>query len=90
MPIYKYKCEDCEEYSTFMHAYGDTRIDCEKCDGKNTLVKLINKPTIVKNKSDTNGKDSDVGTITKQFIEENREVLNKQKEEYSKKQYDKP
>ena len=67
MPIYKYKCEDCEEYSTF-----------------------INKPTIVKTKSDANGKDSDVGTITKQFIEENREVLNKQKEEYSKKQYDKP
>ena len=90
MPIYKYKCENCNEDSTFMHAYGETRFDCEKCESKNTLVKLIAKPTIVKTKKTVNGKDSDVGEITKQFIEENREVLNKQKEEYSKKQYDKP
>ncbi|MBL18409.1 MAG: hypothetical protein CMC82_01075 [Flavobacteriaceae bacterium] len=89
MPIYNYKCVECDEISTFMHAYGEVQKDCEKCDTKDSLVKLMSKPTILKTKSKTAGEDSEVGNLTKQFIEENREVLNKQKEEYSKKQYDK-
>ena len=72
-----------------MHAYGEVQKDCEKCDTKDSLVKLMSKPTILKTKLNTAGEDSEVGNLTKQFIEENREVLNKQKEEYSKKQYDK-
>ena len=72
-----------------MHAYGEVQKDCEKCETKDSLVKLMSRPTILKTKSNTSGEDSEVGNLTKQFIEENREVLNKQKEEYSKKQYDK-
>ena len=55
----------------------------------NCLTKLLAKPNIQKNKNFEN-KNSDVGNITKKFIEENREVLKKQKEDYSKQDYDKP
>lgn len=88
MPIYKYKCESCEEVSSFIHLSSDTRTDCEKCETKNSLVKLLAKPLILKN-TETNKDNSNVGEITKKFIEENRDILNKQKQEYSNKQYDK-
>ena len=88
MPIYKYKCESCEEVFSFIHLSSDTRTDCEKCETKNSLVKLLARPLILKN-TETNKDNPNVGEITKKFIEENRDILNKQKEEYSNKQYDK-
>tara|TARA_B100000242_G_scaffold206405_1_gene149756 strand:+ start:265 stop:528 length:264 start_codon:yes stop_codon:yes gene_type:complete len=86
MPIYRYECKSCKEVSSYMHGYDEVRLDCEKCESKNTLVKILGKPLISKNK---NKEDSSVGEITNKFIEENREILNKQKKEYSNKQYDK-
>ena len=86
MPIYRYECNSCKEVSSYMHGYDEVRLDCEKCESKNTLVKVLGKPLISKNK---NKEDSSVGEITNKFIEENREILKKQKKEYSKKEYDK-
>tara|TARA_R100001591_G_C4318494_1_gene174877 strand:+ start:231 stop:497 length:267 start_codon:yes stop_codon:yes gene_type:complete len=87
MPIYKYKCKACEETSTFMHLSSETRTNCDKCNSKDTLVKILSKPVITKkNKLSTT---DTVGEITKKFIEENREILDKQKKEYSNKSYDK-
>lgn len=87
MPIYKYKCNECEKVSSFMHSFSELQTDCDKCDTKNTLVKVLNRPLIKKN---TEAKeDEHVGKLTKQFIEENREVLDKQKREYSERQHDK-
>jgi hypothetical protein len=71
-----------------MHAYGDTRTDCDLCETKNTLVRLLAKPIINKSNT-TSGKDNPVGELTKKYIEENRKVLEDQKKEYSKKEYDK-
>ena len=88
MPIYKYKCESCEETSTFMHPSSETRTDCKKCESENSLVKLLGRPVITKSVA-AGDKDSTVGEVTKKFIEENREILNQQKKEYSKKHYDK-
>tara|TARA_Y100000591_G_C21586494_1_gene570959 strand:+ start:302 stop:571 length:270 start_codon:yes stop_codon:yes gene_type:complete len=89
VPIYKYECTECNEISSYMHSYEQVQLDCEKCNAKNCLTKLLAKPNIQKNKNFEN-KNSDVGNITKKFIEENREVLKKQKEDYSKQDYDKP
>ena len=85
MPIYRYLCSECDEESVFMHASTEVRTDCEKCDAKGVLTKMLNKPTIVKNKN----KDTKVGEITKKYIEDNRDILNQQKEELKKKTYDK-
>ena len=88
MPIYKYECEECGTISTFMHAYDEVRVDCENCAKKNSLKRILARPIIQKNKN-LNKKNDSVGEITKKFIEENREILNKQKEDYSNKDYDK-
>ena len=71
-----------------MHGSSEIRIDCDKCESKNSLVKLLAKPIISKNT--TTKKDSpNIGEVTKKFIEENRDILNKQKKEYSNKQHGK-
>ena len=85
MPIYKYKCNVCESTISFMHSSSEIRLDCEKCESKNSLVKLLAKPIITKKENENN---PNIGEITKKFIEENRDILNKQKEEYSSEQYD--
>tara|TARA_Y100001972_G_C7434476_1_gene223433 strand:- start:67 stop:336 length:270 start_codon:yes stop_codon:yes gene_type:complete len=88
MPIYKYVCTACNEVSKFMHASTEIRLHCEKCNTENSLIKNLAKPYINKGKS-TSNKDTNVGEITKKFIEENRRVLEEQKKEYSNKEYDK-
>ena len=88
MPIYKYECKSCNEIISFMHDYSELRYDCPKCESKNSLVKLLGKP-IIRKGSTKNKDDSNTGDITKKFIEENRDILNKQKKEYSSKEYDK-
>lgn len=89
MPIYKYKCELCEEISSFMHSSCEIRTDCERCESKDSLIKLLAKPMIIKNTGTTKNDNPNVGEITKKFIEENRDILKQQKKEYSNKHYDK-
>tara|TARA_B100000941_G_C27982161_1_gene291583 strand:+ start:238 stop:495 length:258 start_codon:yes stop_codon:yes gene_type:complete len=85
MPIYKYKCKVCDTTVSFMHSSSETRLDCEECESENSLVRLLARPIITKK----NNKDNpNVGDVTKKFIEENRDILNKQKQEYSSEQYD--
>ena len=88
MPIYKYECTACNKISKFMHASTDIMLHCKKCGTENSLVKQLAKPFVNKGNK-TSNKDSEVGEITKKFIEENRKVLEEQKKEYSNKQYDK-
>tara|TARA_B100000886_G_C20382170_1_gene474389 strand:- start:989 stop:1258 length:270 start_codon:yes stop_codon:yes gene_type:complete len=88
MPIYKYECTACNQISKFMHASTEMMLHCKKCGTENSLVKQLAKPFVNKGNK-TSNKDSEVGKITKKFIEENRKVLEEQKKEYSNKQYDK-
>tara|TARA_B100000085_G_scaffold131650_1_gene119917 strand:+ start:6208 stop:6474 length:267 start_codon:yes stop_codon:yes gene_type:complete len=87
MPIYKYLCSECGEESMYMHSSEELKFDCEKCNLTNTLSKMLNKPNIIKSKNEN--KKSKVGEVTKQYIEDNREILKQQKEELKKKTYDK-
>ena len=87
MPIYKYLCSECEQESVYMHPSEELKDDCEKCNSRNSLSKMLNRPNIIKNNPEN--KDGKVGEITKKYIEDNREILKQQKEELKKKNYDK-
>jgi len=70
-----------------MHPSTELRTDCEKCETKEVLLKMLNKPTIARNK-DSNLKDAKVGEITKKYIEDNRDILEQQKKKLKTKTYD--
>ena len=86
MPIYKYKCQNCNEVISMLHSIDEVKKDCTLCDTSETLTKMIGKPFI--NKTE-NSKAPHTGEITKKYIENNKEVLQQQKDEFKNKTYDK-
>jgi hypothetical protein len=67
-----------------LHGFEETFSDCEKCEQKNTMQRLLSMPiTIKKQGPDVSNKK--IGELTKEYIEENRKVLKQQKEEVKKK-----
>ena len=80
MPRYAYRCDACNiEYLT-MHASGDTMEVCEKCSISGMLTKLLTKPSYDFKKEGV----QKVGQLTKDFIEESRQELKKQRKDLDK------
>tara|TARA_R100000808_G_C2070871_1_gene98457 strand:- start:429 stop:692 length:264 start_codon:yes stop_codon:yes gene_type:complete len=86
MPRYRYQCENCEEFTTEIHSYKETRTDCVKCETENSLKKIMSTPYYGIKKVPEEAK---VGELTQQFIEENRQILQKQKKETKERKHDK-
>lgn len=86
MPRYRYECQTCGVEFLIRHAISDIRTDCAECGTDNSLKKLLSKPLCINKKSTS--KNIKVGEITKKYIEENREILEKQKKEAKSKSYD--
>ena len=79
MPRYKYRCAECEIFVTVYHGINETLLDCKECSEKQTMTKVLSTPIIIKDKK-TNDNNK-VGDLTEQYIEENRKILEQQKEE---------
>lgn len=48
MPIYDYKCTNCDKQFELMQSFSDEPIkDCPYCHGKNTVHKVISEPAVV-------------------------------------------
>tara|TARA_R100000008_G_scaffold70543_1_gene48158 strand:+ start:214 stop:474 length:261 start_codon:yes stop_codon:yes gene_type:complete len=77
MPRYKYQCDKCNIIITIFHGINETLLDCEECLEKQSMKKLLGIPIVVN--SEKNTKDYKVGDLTKQYIEENRKILEQQK-----------
>lgn len=77
MPRYNYQCESCNNIVVVFHGINEVFLDCEKCLEKQTMKKLLSTPMIIK-KDKTDDKQK-VGDITKQYIEENKQILEQQK-----------
>jgi len=76
MPIYTYKCDNCEEEFRVSHSMTETQEICEVCENINTLTRV---PSIFSNvKIERKHK---VGNIVKDFIEESKEDLKEQKQD---------
>jgi len=85
MPKYCYYCRSCKAEFEVSHSIKEKLEKCEFCDADNALKKLPFISTII-TKSNS-GKDKKIGSLVEEHIEENREILKKEKERLKKVDY---
>jgi putative FmdB family regulatory protein len=85
MPKYFYSCQECEYSFGAYHSPKEKLKNCPQCDTIDGLVRKVNKVFI--NKQGTSELKK-VGDLTKEFIENNREVLKDYKKELGNNEYD--
>ena len=86
MPRYYYNCTDCSASLRISHLVEEIREDCPECYTTGSLRRAITVPTFNKKYSK---QGEQIGALTKKSIEENREILNKAKQEAKNDFYDK-
>jgi putative FmdB family regulatory protein len=87
MPRYKYQCSNCEHIVLVFHGMNDVfKEKCIMCKIENTLKKILTRPTIVQ--KEPIDQEQEVGEITKEHIESNREILMQQKKEAKEENYE--
>tara|TARA_Y100001970_G_scaffold227252_1_gene281134 strand:- start:9 stop:275 length:267 start_codon:yes stop_codon:yes gene_type:complete len=86
MPRYRYQCKLCLESIVVIHGIDECYTDCEKCKSSNVMVKLLSKPVIQK-KGDVSS-STKTGQLTHEYIEANKEILQKQKDNLKESEYD--
>ena len=85
MPKYCYYCDSCQVKFEISHSIKEKLEKCEFCGAKDALEKLPSIPIIfTKNKQ---RKDKKVGSLVEEHIEDNREILKKEKERLKKVEY---
>ena len=87
MPRYHYRCSECNIAATVIHGINETHTQCEFCTTEDTMIKLLTKPTILRNYSQVNSEEV-VGELTNDYIQKNREVLEAEKEKAKKEVYE--
>ena len=85
MPIFSYRCAECDEITKAMHLIGEDLTDCPQCGKENSLSKILTTPFAQKKRAPTPSK---TGDLTKKFIEENRKILEQQKSEVKERVHD--
>ena len=80
MPRYRYLCAACNTERTITHLFAEIIEDCELCGEKECMTKLLSKPLYRDPKKNSNIDTKKVGDLTKEYIEQNREILNTMKE----------
>ena len=75
MPRYNYKCSHCEHECVVFHLISANASDCTACAQTDTLVKQLTTPLYTTQHIE----ESVVGEITKDYIEQNRELLEEEK-----------
>jgi putative FmdB family regulatory protein len=81
MPIYDYVCDSCGLQKSFQHSYEEKIETCPSCGASKEFKKVL---TSFRTSNKHNSKDKKIGDLTKQYIEENRKVLEDQKKELRK------
>lgn len=86
MPRYRYMCNECTLTFTLVHGINEVLVDCPKCDTTQSMEKLLSTPIIIK--SDIQISQDKVGELTKEYIEENRRILQEQIKEARSEDYE--
>ena len=86
MPRYRYRCEDCKKEQLIFHLIKEVITKCPLCAVQNQMKKILTTPNIITD----NGSEpeEEVGEITKQYIEANRDILKQQKEKAKEENYE--
>lgn len=88
MPRYSYECQACGECHSYMLAIGDSPHTCILCEATGSLNKVFGKNSFIVPKKTQNAGEQPVGTVTKEYIEKNREILKQQKKEATSTDYE--
>ena len=86
MPRYRYQCHSCHAIQVIFHLMSEKLTQCPLCNTQNKMTKLLTTPHIVATQGDLPAPE--IGEITKEHIEANREILKQQKEEAKKETYE--
>ena len=79
-------CEECTLTFTLIHGINEVLVDCCECGASQSMRKLLSTPMIIKD--DIQIKRNKIGELTKEYIEENRKILEEQKKEARSKDHD--
>ena len=85
MPRYVYHCSMCDGHFQVRHGMKETQESCQLCNESGHLQRVPQIPNI--KKEQTSGNKSP-GSLTKDFIEQNRELLRDMKKEARNQEYD--
>ena len=78
MPRYVYRCDSCNDHFQVRHGMKEVQESCQLCQESGFLTRVPQMPNIKKEAPSGN---QEVGTLTKDFIEQNRELLSQMKKE---------
>ena len=84
MPRYVYRCDSCNGYFQVRHGMKEMQESCQLCQSAN-ITRVPQMPII---KKETESQNQQAGTVTKDFIEQNRELLSSMKKEARSQTYD--
>lgn len=82
MPIYTYKCADCESVFDTFHDMNTRLTDCQKCGNIASLKRVISSSITVKEADNS-------GNLVKAYIEENKEALKEEARTTKRQDYNK-
>lgn len=85
MPRYVYFCSSCDSHFQVRHGMSEKQDKCDLCSGSGTLTRVPQMPIIKKEQAAQNNK---AGSMTKEYIEQNRELLKEMKKEARNQEYD--
>ena len=80
MPKYIYKCKECEVYLEATHSMSERLTYCDNCDTIDSLMKVPSNIAV-------KYRDSQVGKVVDDYIEEAKESLREEKQRASKEEY---
>lgn len=89
MPRYSYKCGHCHVDTIFFLRIGQEPSECPSCGEGDKMQKQFASSFSVKNKNTVAiGTEQPVGVLTKEYIEENRRILEEEKKLAKEEEYE--
>ena len=87
MPRYRYRCANCGDEKVMFHSFDETpSLSCDKCLSVDSLQKVIGDMYF--NTKELTEKGQAVGQLTKEYIEENKKLLEEEKKKARNETYE--